>query len=344
MLSQDQVEKNIAWLLANGSAPVKWLTYRHLLDQHGDSELMQNLRQDVENSQEVQEIFGKQEPDGSWFAGGSWAPKPTYVGKHGWDPYNPKYVTATWILPLLGEMGYTVSDRRIRKACDYVLSNGYFLHTVFGEPIHRIDRSMIDFSPCRFAQYMIALGAVGLADDIQAQKGYKVLLCMQREDGGWVLPRHYEERRWTRSCPWSTYHATMALYSSGKRAYREALIRGLEFLAWHLSTKEEHELKRFFYHGHSTVRELLMLTEFGVGLQKGAIRMILAWLMTMYDADQGCFRYVGKPISKHTRREDGMDSRVAKYRLYHLIEDDWFTLHMTRIGKNLIDRTPTLAG
>jgi hypothetical protein len=30
-----------------------------------------------------------------------------------------------------------------------------------------------------------------------------------------------------------------------------------------------------------------------------------------------------------------MDSRVAKYRLYHLIEDDWLTYYATRIAANL---------
>jgi len=81
-----------------------------------------------------------------------------------------------------------------------------------------------------------------------------------------------------------------------------------------------------------------MLSEFGIGLQERAINTILEWLMTMYDADQGCFRYSGKPISKYSRRQDYMDSRVAKYRLYNLIEDDWLTYYVTRIAKNLIEQ------
>jgi len=34
----------------------------------------------------------------------------------------PKYVTAIWVLPLLGDMGFTVADKRIRKACEYIIS------------------------------------------------------------------------------------------------------------------------------------------------------------------------------------------------------------------------------
>lgn len=64
-----------------------------------------------------------------------------------------------------------------------------------------------------------------------------------------------------------------------------------------------------------------MFSEFGIGLK--------------HRADEGYFRYDGKPISQYSQWKDGMDARVAKYRLYHLIEDDWLTYHLTRIGANL---------
>jgi hypothetical protein len=289
----------------------------------------------VENSPCVQEIFGKQEKNGSWHAGGSWAPKPSYALKGGVDPYTPKYVTTVWILPLLGEMGYSIADKRILKACRYAVSNGYFLDPVFSGPIDEIDQNGIDLCPCRFAQYMIALGSVGFVDDERVEKGYDVLLRMQSDDGGWVFRRHAEQRGWTRSCPFSSYHATMALYYSKNPAYREALVRGAEFILWHLSTKKDSDLRQFYYHGHSTVRELVMFSELGIGLQTRAVRTILKWLMTMYDAEESCFRYTGKSISKYSKKEDGIDSRVARYRFYHMIENDWLTYHMTSIAANI---------
>jgi len=340
ILNAEQIEKNMTWLLDNGSAPVRYLTHKHLLDTPNDSGLMHNLWDEVESSPDVQEIFSKQEEDGSWCAGGSWAPKPSYIPKFGYDPLIPKYVTTVWILPFLGEIGYTIDDQRVRKACGYILSHGYFRYPVFNEALENIDLTSIDprLNPCRFANYMIALGSVGLTDGDKIQKGYRVLLCMQHEDGGWVWHVHYEKMNWTRSCPWSSYHHAMAFYYSRNPAYQDSLVKGLEFLVRHLSKKGDHEIQRFFYHGHSTVRELLMLSEYGIGLQDKAVNTILEWLMTMYDAEQGCFRYNGKPVSKYSRRRDYMDSRVAKYRLYHLIEDDWLTYHATRIAKNLIDR------
>jgi hypothetical protein len=180
---------------------------------------------------------------------------------------------------------------------------------------------------------------VGLANDDRVKMGYEYLLQKQRNDGGWALAEHFRERNWTRSCPFSSYHATMALYHSGEEAYKEALKKALEFLIWHLSTKDVDETRRFFFHGHSTVHELLMFSEFRVGLKEKAVQTILEWFLSMYRANEGCFRYTGKPISKYSHQQDGMDARVAKYRLHHLIEDDWLTYYLTRIGLNLNQQT-----
>jgi len=238
-LNADQVEKNIDWLLSNSSAPVRYLTHKHLLDTPGDSELMQDLWQEVENSPDIQEIFSKQEEDGSWCSGGSWAPKHSYIPKFGYDPLIPKYVTTVWILPFLGEIGYTARDQRVRKACDYIFAHGYFRYPVFKEALDDINLTSISprLHPCRFSHYMIALGSVGFTDGDNVQKGYRVLMCMQHKDGGWVWPVHYEKMKWTRSCPYSSYHHAMAFYYSRDPAYQEALVRGLEFIVWHLSTK-----------------------------------------------------------------------------------------------------------
>jgi hypothetical protein len=335
-LNADQIKTNISWLLRQGSPAIKYLTQRQLLKTPPASEEIQGLRQQVETCQEAAEMFGKQEADGSWYAGGSWALKPSYRPQAGWDPYNPKYVTATWILPFLGEMGFTTQDHRIQKACDYILTHGFFRHPVF-QDMPNMDLHAVDISPCRFAQYLIALGAVGFTSDRRVTTGYEFLLQQQREDGGWALTRHFAERNWTRSCPFSSYHAALALYHSGVAAYQKALLKALAFLNRHLSTKTAPEICRFYYHGHSTVHELLMFSEFRVGLQEQAVQTLLEWLFSMYSVQEGFFRYPGKPLSHYSQKRDGMDARVAKYRLHHLVEDDWLTYYVTRIGMNLLE-------
>lgn len=336
ILQPKQIDKNVSWLLANGSAPIKYLTHKHLLKTPFTSKTMRDLWRNVEASPCVQEIFSKQEDNGAWYAGGSWANKPSYAVKGGIDPYRPKYVTTAWILPLLGEMGYSACDKRIRKACRFVISNGYYQDPLFDKGIDEIRESAIDLSPCRFAQYMIALGSVGFNEDERVDKGYEVLLSMQRDDGGWVFPKHSDQMGWTRSCLFSTYHAVMALYCSKNPAYKDALVRGIEFMLWHLSTKKDCDLQQFYYHGHSMVRELVMFSDLGIGLHTRTVKAILNWLMTLYNVQEGCFQYTGKPVSKYSRKKDGIDAAVAKYRFYHVIESDWLTYHVTTIAANML--------
>jgi hypothetical protein len=204
---------------------------------------------------------------------------------------------------------------------------------IFNDPSFYPDYD--EFVPCRFAQWLVALGKVGLQDDMRVKRGYAALVVAQREDGGWVSPSHYRERHWTRSCPHSSAGGALALYYSGGPEYQDALRKALRFQVWHLSTKETPEIQRFFYHGHNTIQELLMFSELRVGLEEKPVQALLEWLMTMYRPGEGHFHYTGKPISKYTRRADDMDPRVAKYRLYHLIEDDWLTYDAARIAANL---------
>ena len=341
ILSTDQIERNITWLLGNSSAPVRYLTHKHLLDTPDDSELMQTLWHQVGKSPDVQEIFSKQKEDGSWCAGGSWAQHPSYIPKNGYSAFTPKYVTTVWILSVLGDMGFTIKDERVMRAFEYAMTyqlpNGLFSRFKVPQEVQHVQQPVN--APCELSVYLLGLGKVSGGDIAPMEKSYSLLLGWQRGDDGWVLERHKQEQNWNRSCPWSSYHATTALYYSNNPAYRDALVGGLEFLVWHLSIKKDHQLQRFFYHGHSTVHELVMLTEYGIGLQEKAVNTILQWLMTMYNADRGCFQYTGKPISQYSwRKGDYMSPPVAKYRLYHLIEDDWLTYYATRIARNLMER------
>ena len=334
ILTEQQIVSNTNWLLKNGSPPVKYLTYKYLTKTPSQSDEMKTLWQDVERCTEITQIFDKQRIDGSWCSGGSWALSPSYSPQNGADPYNPKYVTTVWVLPLLGEIGFTTQDSRIKKSCDFTLEQGYFKHPIFKDP--SIPVFSADISPCRFSQYLVALSSVNCKYDIRVEKGYEYLLSQQQEDGGWVLPKHLAERNWNRSCPWSTYHAATALYYRDDKECEEAITRALTFLVRHLSVKEPEDICKFYYHGHNTVRELLMLSEYKIGLKDSAVQLLINWLMSMYQEDEGYFRYNGKPISKYTQKLDGMDTRVAKYRLYHVIENEWLTLHMTRICMNML--------
>ncbi len=329
MLNKTQIESNIEWLLENASLPVKALTYRYILD---DKAAADSLAQKIEESVLVKDFFSKQKDDGSWCASGKWANKQP-IRKSGYTPVSPKYVTTAWIFPILANLGYTVKDERIQKSINYLMSfqraNGYI-----GElkPENQDDyKEGLIQEPCRFSIIMHSLARIGAASDPKVQKAFDLLLKWQQKDGGWVSESHCKQQNWTRSCPFSTYHSTIALYYADSEANKPKLLMALNFLLNHLATKKDSEIQRFFYHGHSIIHELLMFTSFKFGIETGTVQSLLQWLMSMYQADAAHFKYSGKPITKYTFKEDYMDSKVAKYRLFQLIEDDWLTYYATRI-------------
>jgi len=183
-------------------------------------------------------------------------------------------------------------------------------------------------APCELGIYLIALGKVGMGKDRRLRKSYDLLVRWQRADGGWVSQKHKEERNWTRSCPASSHAATLALYHSRRPEYEEALRRALGFLVWHLSTKKEEEIRRFFYHGHNMVKELIVLSELGVGLKERPVQVLLDWLADMYRPDDAHFSFHGEAPAKSGPAR-------PRYQLHHLIEDDWLTYHATRIAANM---------
>ena len=192
--------------------------------------------------------------------------------------------------------------------------------------------------PCSFSVFLLALSKVSDGKTGELKKSYDWLLRWQRSDGGWVGQIHKERFGWTRSCPWVSHHAVSALYHARNRKHEEALRNGLTFLVWHLGLKSDDGLRHLFYRGHNMIRELVMLSEFDVGMDARPVQVVLRWLRDMYDPVEGCFRYSGKPISQHKFREDGGTPAVLKYRLYHVVEDDWLTYYMTRVAGNIVSR------
>ena len=77
-----------------------------------------------------------------------------------------------------------------------------------------------------------------------------------------------------------------------------------------------------------------MFSEIGISPEQRSIKVLLDWLEEMYQPEKFHFKYTGKPVSKMRLKEDGATPRVMKYRLYHLIENDWLTYYLTRIENN----------
>jgi hypothetical protein len=358
-LSTAEISTSTHWLLENASPPVRYLTYKHILKTDPQSEPMRELWRSVQCGSDAQEILSKQNEDGSWFSGGPWGPKGyrQQTGR-GYTVSRPKFVTTAWILPFLGEMGFTVEDVQVRKGCEYVLRGTDLPDAVPG--------SLPRVANCcgLYAVPLGALASVGMAADERLQGAWNWLILCQRTDGGWLNPNHLADSPtpsktrgrwpWDRSCAWGSFFAAQVLSYSDNVHHRRALKAALEFLLSHLSQKDPAHIQTWVYHGHNTVKELLMFSEAGVDMRARPIQALLEWLKEYYRPSEGVFRTQDKPIPDFVRhisaivreyeRKHGATywatipktgAAVLRYHLYHLVEDDWLTYYLTRTGLNM---------
>jgi hypothetical protein len=365
-LQQEQIERNIGWLLRNSSAAVCWLTRRDILGDDPQAASMKELAREVQRSDATAELFSGQAADGSWCMAGPWG-RVAYKTKDrvGYSFASPKYVTTAWLLPFLGEIGFDHGDERIRRACEYlvreVAQDQYYtawreivLHGRapgrYGKAV-MFDAEAEQWNCCgTWALPLRALASVGMGADARLSEYWQALRMCQRRDGGWLRPDHLpaspsphpSKWPWQRSCPQGTHEAARALSLSPEAKDQRALVRALEFQLWHLAQKDEREICTWYFHGHNMVRELLMFSAYGIAAQREPLPTILEWLLRMYDAEAGVFRSQGESCTSYAAliaavqrsRQSVHSARVLRYEMFHLLEDDWLTFHLTRAAIN----------
>jgi hypothetical protein len=245
------------------------------------------------------------------------------------------------VLPALGDMGFTVRDVRIRKACEYMLGHRGAEGIAFANEFRPDSRHPYPgaflYSCCGPAFYLTALAKVGLASDARLSKSWQLVVQLQREDGGWVNQHHKDATHapykvWDRSCPYATFRAANALSYGQDQKYEPGLRRALRFLLWHLSTKKPCEICQFYFHGHHILRELQMFARTNEGMDSRPVGAICKWLMTLYHPEDGAFRVAGRPIPSNARCLTGVSSQVLRYNFYHLTEEDWLTLRIVQVA------------
>ena len=359
-LTKDEINRNIRWLLAQASSPVKYLTTKHILREDSASQQMRALWAEVAQGPDADEILSRQNDDGSWFSGGPWGPRGyRRQTPPGYTADRPKFVTTAWILPYLGEMGFTVDDARVRASGEYIVQ-----HIDLPEPVTtELERSQ---NCCGlYAAPLRALASIGMASDRRLEGRWDRLLQCQRSDGGWLNPSHLADSPtpsktqgrwpWDRSCVWGSTFAAQALYASDVPNHRGALRQALEFLLWHLSQQDLEHIRTWVYHGHAIVRELLMFSEAEIDMTTAPVQALLSWLRGYYRPDEGAFRTQDRPAPGFVRQVSAIvkeaearygpdywtaipkvDAPVLRYHLYHLVEDDWLTYYLTRIAANLL--------
>ena len=201
------------WLLS-GEPWIVCRTLTDLLDEDEEDELVVTTRMAIPKHPLVKKIFEGLNEDGYWG-------RPQDI--HTWWP---KKNTTFWLLPVLADFGFTVKDKRIARACEYVFStqlqSGGF---GWSPPTQAYD--------CHSAIITESLAKLGLLGDSRLQKAYDWLIKRQRLDSGfWCKntgqiggPREKEP-----SCALATMFVLGAFAQNPKLRNSETVTKGVDFL------------------------------------------------------------------------------------------------------------------
>ncbi len=99
----------LPWLLDEETPAVRHIALRLLLDLPEDDHGVRRARAAAMKADPIASILAAQHPDGYWVKPG--------------PGYGPKYLGTTWQVVFLDQLGADGEDRRIGKACEYVLSH-----------------------------------------------------------------------------------------------------------------------------------------------------------------------------------------------------------------------------
>lgn len=244
------------WLLEPSNPSVRYLALRHLLGRGEDDADVREARAAIPHSPIVRRIFARQAPEGHWGDAAT--------------PYVPKYKATYWTLMLLGYLGLSRDDERVRRAAEYVFTfqtaEGGFSErgeeAARREYVHVAERARVrgktpppesDFVAdsvrqgtlsCLTGNVVAALVRLGYGDDPRVASAVDWLVRVQNADGGWLCPYWKAHIHDTHGCFYGTICPLEAFaeipQSTRKPEVQNAVARGAEFLLIHRLYKADH--------------------------------------------------------------------------------------------------------
>lgn len=219
----------LPWLLAEDTPAIRHLALRTLLDEPEDSPKVGRARSAAMRADPIARILASQHPEGWWVKPG--------------PGYGPKYTGTVWSLIFLDQMGADGRDRRIRTACEYVLSHAQASSGGFGAS-GRVDGrppSPSDVVHCLNGNLLRALIGFGWLDDDRLRRAIE---WEARSITGEGFDRYHASGtsgpgfacavNWKLPCAWGAIKALRGLARIPPRrrsaVVRRALSRGVAFL------------------------------------------------------------------------------------------------------------------
>ena len=206
-------EELIEWLLA-GEPWVVYRTLTDLLEKDEEDNAVMATKAAIPQHPFICNILGGLNKEGYWGA-----PKDIRT-------WWPKKNTTFWILPMLADFGFTIEDKRIARACEYVFVT-QLPHGGFGW-----DPPTLAYD-CHSAIIMESLARLGLLEDSRLQVAYDWLVKRQRLDGGFWCKNTGQvggPREKELSCAMATMFVLGALAENPKLRNSEIAKNGVDFL------------------------------------------------------------------------------------------------------------------
>lgn len=229
-------DRTIEWLM-DGDPSVRWQVLRDLLDAADDE--VERERHEVARTGWGARLLAEQDPEGTWAGGRS----------SDGGLYSPKWISTTYTMLLLRDLGLPPSDPNAVKACPILLDRG--LQRDGG-----INYGWRGGSETCITGMVLSILSYFGHDDDRLETIADHLLDQQMADGGWNCQR-------PRGATHSSVHTTISvleglwLYGLRGRAtgrdVRAAQERGLEFLLAHRlfrSHRTGNVIKSEFTHFH----------------------------------------------------------------------------------------------
>jgi hypothetical protein len=221
------------WLLEPSDPAVRHLALVDLLDEPPDAPAVVRARRAAMRADPIAAIVTAQHPDGYWQKPGA--------------GYAKKYTGTVWSLTFLDQMGADPADRRIQRACDYVLAHSAATTGGFAASRSQVDRPPppSEVIHCLNGNLVRALIGFGYLDDDRVRRAIeweaRSITGEGFEDAGF---RYYRSGtsgpgfrcafNWQLPCAWGDVKAMRALTRipprRRTRAVKAAIDDGVAFL------------------------------------------------------------------------------------------------------------------
>ncbi len=244
------------WLLGKENPSARYFTLRNLLDKQENEPITEESKAAIPASKVVSRILAKQEPQGFW--------------EEAENPYHPKYKSTYWQLMTLAQLGMDRTDRRVERACEFVLNlqqpeggfSSYTEHRALEEFEWMRSRTALkeklqpepgswakslvtehEYS-CLTGNVCAAMLRMGYGEDSRVKKALNWLIRVQNSDGGWLCPYWKAHLKDTHGCFYGTICPLEAFSEVPKNErsseMKKAIETGAEYLLMHRLYKADH--------------------------------------------------------------------------------------------------------